>query len=169
MKLIYCLMLLLSLQDVWAQSEKRKKKVYQVQITQLSGTKSKGIFYGLDDSSLRIATVKKRDTTFQDIPIVEIDRFFVRRKGVIGTSIAIGALVGAVVGLATYKEPDCEPGSFMCLDFGPGPPMGSGAAIGGLVGAGIGLSLMKKWEIKGDKERLDLLRPQLRQYCFTCN
>jgi hypothetical protein len=168
MKLICCMILILTFQNGLSQSIKKKRKAYQIQITNLDGTKSAGIFHSVDDSTFRIASIKRRDTTFQSIPVVEINKFLIRKKGVIGTSMAIGMFTGAVIGFATYKEPDCDPASF-CFDFGPGPPMGIGAGIGALMGAAIGVSLIKKWEIKGSKERFDELRPQLMQYCFACN
>lgn len=169
MKLICCMVLILSFQFGFSQITEKKRKVYLIQVTHLDGANSKGIFYSMDDSIFRVAKVNKRDTSFQNIPVVEINKCLIRKKGIIGTSMAIGMFAGAVIGFATYKEPDCEPGSFLCLDFGPGPPAGTGAAIGGLVGLAVGASIVKRLEINGSKERFDELRPQLMQYCFTCN
>ena len=60
----------------------------------------------------------------------------------VGLGFLVGAATGAVLGLASYQEPDCSQ-SFICLDFGPGFAALAGAVvfsvpgmvIGGIVGA----------------------------------
>ena len=137
-------------------------------ITHLDGSRSKGIFYNLNDSAFTISNSMNGDTTFQQIPIRNIKIFFVRQKGIVGKGAAIGMVAGSLIGFATYQPVDCGPDDLLCFDFGPGPPIGAGAAIGGLVGMAVASGIVKKWEIKGDPERINKIRPRLKKYCMKC-
>jgi hypothetical protein len=138
-------------------------------ITYMDGTKKKGLFHSMSDSTLTIYNIRNRDTTFQQVQVSGIKRFFTRENGIIGKGAAIGIVAGGLVGLATYQPADCGPDDLFCLDFGPGPPMGTGAIIGGLVGMGIASGIVKKWEINGDVERFNKIRPRLKKYCKACH
>jgi hypothetical protein len=167
MKYVRLIILIFCFQSGLSQSAK-KKKVYRIMITYLDGTKTKGIFHNMSDSTFTISNSRNGDTTFQQIPVIKIKRFFTKQKGIVGKGAGIGIVVGSLIGLATYQPVDCGPDDIFCLDFGPGPPMGGGAVIGGLVGMGIGASIMKKWEINGDVERFNKIRSRLGKYCLKC-
>jgi hypothetical protein len=55
-----------------------------------------------------------------------------------GLGFAYGAGIGTVLGLVTYRKPDCSAGGF-CLDFGPGADAAVGAVVFGTLGTMIGL------------------------------
>jgi hypothetical protein len=163
-----CLLLLIFFFQTGISQSAKKKKIYRIMITCLDGTKTKGIFHNMSDSTLTIFNSRNGDTTFQQIQVSRIKRFFTREKGIVGKGAGIGIVVGSLIGLATYKPVDCGPDDMFCLDFGPGPPMGTGAVIGGLVGMGIATGIVKKWEINGDAERFNKIRSRLKKYCMTC-
>lgn len=164
MKLLCFILITLSFQVGLSQSATKKKSVYRIHITHLNGKTTRGFFQNMTDSTLRVARVEMKDTTFKDVSISEIKRFFVRKNGIVRGSIAIGLLAGSLIGLSTYDPcVDCF------IDLGPGPPLVAGAVIGGFVGTAVGLSIVKKWEIEGSREQYQQLKPQLLKYCAACN
>lgn len=84
-----------------------------------------------------------------------------RRKGAMSKGLGIGLLsgiaVGAVIGLASYKDPGPE----AWFDLGPGFSALGGAMIGGVVGGlvGVGVSASSaKYKINGSKDNFRSMR-----------
>jgi hypothetical protein len=165
MRCLCCFILILAFFPAWSQ-RKAKKKVFITRITLMNKKSVKGLIYELHDDAIRMAVIEKKDTVFQNINITDIKKITSHRKGVMPSTIVGGMLAGAIVGLATYEEPDCDG---FCFDFGPEMPMAVGAVMGGFVGTCVGLGLHKAFTLNAKQEAYERVKPQLAKYCYRCN
>jgi hypothetical protein len=90
-----------------------------------------------DSLTVQSPDVGTRSVAIADITMLEVSRG-VRgngRRGMLYGSV-IGLGLGAVVGAATYKKPDCNT-TFLC-PAGPAIDITAGALVGGVVGLAVG-------------------------------
>lgn len=98
-----------------------------------------------------------KDSGTVALPTAQLSRLEVSRgrrtQKVRGAGIGFlsGAVIGALVGLATYEDPSCSGEAWVCLDFGPQFDAAVGATLLGGVGALVGTMM-------GSRER-ELWRP----------
>ena len=97
----------------------------------------------------------------KDIKVIKI-----RKKSMAGNGFLLGGSVGALIGLAAYREPT---GGMFTIDLGPGPTALGGGIVGGLIGLVIGLVAGKDKTIQIEgmsdseiKEALEKLRKKAR-------
>jgi len=152
-------------------------KLFKLTITKTDGGIQRGYFYGVSDSAvslLRYNSAWRPRAGIQSIPAGDINHFMastvekmsVQRKKSTGRGILVGCIsgvvVGAITGAITHKE---NPGGW---DFGPGVDAVAGGTIGllggGIIGGIIGAVVKKKFVIGGNKEKLQLIRPELQAY-----
>lgn len=83
-----------------------------------------------------------QDASINSIPIASLVemRNFKKSQFLKGAGIGFlaGAAAGALIGWATYEEPQPSPESFILLDFGPGANALAGGVVGGLGGLLLG-------------------------------
>jgi hypothetical protein len=134
-----------------------KKVIYRISITKMDGKIKPGYLRSVSDSTLTISAKHNKLTPEQVLAYSEISVIKIRKHRAIlngwllGT--AGGATLGAIIGRATYQEPECS--GFICVDFGPGFQTLGGGIIGGLAGGVIGISVgskSKKIKLSGDKK-----------------
>ena len=111
-----CILLLCST-FVYAQTGSSRIKIYNAQI-KLCEHKAllKGFFYGFSDSTIIIAhAISKKDLIShqfrrEEIAISNIKWIKIRRKGAVGTSAFLGAVIGGTAGaIMGYNSGDDEP------------------------------------------------------------
>lgn len=163
------ILLLILITEVHAQ-QSRNGKVYQMKITTKEGLVKKGYLLGVQDSIILLNTNPYVNHPFE-IKADQVKTIRIHRKGGVWRGAAIGAGVGAlagyIIGYAAHQEPDCDPGSFFCIDFGPEYSGLSGMSIGFLIGGGIGAlagASSKKFELNGNQNSFQLIRPELSKY-----
>lgn len=171
--------------DTVAGNLPKEQKVKYVVKFQLTGEKTRsGSLYTTGDSSLVIAKTKKwfypKTTRTETIPVKQILEVQVKRSGLTGKSVligmGIGALIGGIIGSATYEP--CVPNSsspfsqLQCVgDLGPGIPILGGVLIGIPIGAlagGIsGAFMMKTYPINGSRSTYAAQRVKLKRLSIT--
>jgi hypothetical protein len=146
-----------------------KKKVYKLKIIDKNESALKGYLISVRDSTLHLNERLDGSGAFE-VKTDQIKLIKVRRKGSIGKGIAIGAATGGVlgyiIGYASYQEPDCT-GTFFCFDYGPESDGAAGMTLGILIGGTIGGIVggsSKKFEINGDQNSFELIKPELSKY-----
>jgi len=159
------IVLLILMTEVNAQ-QSLKRKIYQMKIINQDGSVVKGNLARIDDGNLFLSS----DRGLLEVKTDQIRMIKVRRKGSVGKGIGIGAgtgaLLGYIIGYSSYEEPDCT-GTWFCIDYGPETEgmagMTLGILLGGTVGGTIGSS-SKKFEINGNQNSFDLIKPELSKY-----
>ncbi len=142
-----------------------KKTIYRTRIEFLNGEIAKGYLFALNDSNIQISTSFKpfSDTIFA---IHQIKKISLRKKNAKGNGFLIGmasgAVVGAVIGYASYSPPPPCVGGF-CINLFDGPDYSAlgGAILGSLTGGMLGLAAgarYKKYVINGDIAKYNNLR-----------
>jgi len=104
--ILSAIVLLCSLNVLFAQEPNKKNKAYKVWVSKLDNSKVvKGTLLEANDESLIIIGKKKTEIMVKDIHKIKI-----RRKGKVGKGAAIGAGVGVatglVIGFASGDDPD---------------------------------------------------------------
>jgi hypothetical protein len=142
-----------------------EKVIYRLSIVKLDGKIMTGYLRSVSDTALILTAKPNVLTPEQQLSYSEIDVIKIRKhrailKGwLLGT--AGGAAVGAIIGRATYEEPEC---TGFCFDLGPGVQTFAGGIIGGLAGGVIGISVgskSKKVKLSGDKNAFTAAREEL--------
>ncbi|KAB2880132.1 hypothetical protein F9K33_06530 [bacterium] len=85
------------------------------------------------DSVVFVTTTTEHKTSIESISHLSKIKKSKAGKGM-GIGFLGGVVIGGLVGLSTYKEPEPDPEGFGNWDFGPGPSLVAGALIGGLLG-----------------------------------
>lgn len=146
----------------------------------MEGEIHKGYLSHLNDSTFYISVVpvlfgapdQRNKNRFSYPAIAQV---ILKRKGNVGKGILLGTLsgaaIGAIIGLVTYQEPDCGPGTWFCLDFGPGFSALGGGIIGafggGLIGGIAGASAKKTFSIGGKKEKYDAMKMSVLERAYS--
>ena len=147
-----------------------KNKIYKLRVFITDGKVKSGYLRELNDSVIVISPQPVLRSKTESIPLKSIksvrarDRHALWRGTLLGA--AGGALLGALIGVATYEPTDCT-GAFICLDFGPGYNAAGGAVIGALSGAVIGLaagSSSKEIKLNEGQDSSKLISGELGQY-----
>jgi outer membrane lipoprotein SlyB len=89
-----------------------------------------------------------------------------------GYGALAGVAVGAVIGYATYSEPEHQPGQWFTLNFGPGLNAAAGGVVGlllgGVIGGSVAVSSSKPDEIpltnRTHKQRVLILGSLVQKY-----
>jgi hypothetical protein len=122
-----------------AQSDAAHHKFYYAIINYTNGARVKSILYDVSDSALLIQG--KPGTLIYQLSYYDIDKIKIRKKGSAGTGILVGTgsgiLVGSIIGLASYKQPEPASNGWGSITYDPGP--GGSAIAGGIFGAIGGL------------------------------
>jgi len=146
------LILLLFSTLVFAQAEKAKIKIYKTKVKLMNNKKViKGTFYAFNDSIIMLIDAKRTYDIihnrfhFRKIPIKNVKKLKVRRKGQVGTFVLLGAIVGATSGTihGLIQGDDLTPCNRWggCLSAGDKAIMYAlpfsiiGATLGGIIGA----------------------------------
>lgn len=153
---------------------------YKTELVTVDGEIQKGYLSHLNDSTFYISDVPvlfgspdQRNKNRFSYPVIA--QVSLRPKGSVGRGILFGALggaaIGALIGLVTYQEPDCELGSWVCIDFGPGFSALGGGIIGtfggGLIGGIAGASAKKTFSIGGKKEKFDAMKMSVLERAYS--
>jgi len=153
---ITIIVLMCSLNILFAQKSKEKIKVHKVWISKIDNTKViKGVLFEVNDEYLKIIDKHSKEIIVKasDIGIIKI-----RRKGKVGKGALIGGLTGlgtgALIGLASGDDPDRTVDGWFFGDFTytvHGTSAGTKAAIWGVTlgaaGSVVGAILGTKKEI----------------------
>jgi len=173
MKLIAISFLLICFSYSVAQEIPDKFRIYKTKVRLLDERKSiHGIFYSLNDTSIVLGNMLMKTNYYENnfetvnIPIENIKRLSVRRKGKEGRSIVtglgIGALFGVILGYSSGdwdSEPQYHPDSeayFFGTAFGI-----FGAGIGAIVGMPSA-----QYRINGDQNSYVKYREKLNKYAI---
>ena len=147
---------------VYGQGEKRK--IYKVWVEFNDDRENvKGKLIRMNDSTLVMQYWKEEKE--EEINIQEIYRLKFRKNRAIGKGVGLGVGIGVLAGvIAGLAEGDDEPGFIALSAEQKAGGYGVGLApIGAGIGAAIG-SLKKKYEINGDQETYERLKPELSKY-----
>ena len=151
-------------------SNVNRAKVYKLKVFTKSNRVKSGYLRSLNDSTMVISSQPLFDSPLESISYKSIAFIRVRgRQSLWKTSLlgaAGGALLGSMIGLATYEKPDCS-NAFVCIDFGPGFNMVAGAFFGGVSGALIGLaagSSSRKIQIKQNQNSGGYIYGEMTRY-----
>lgn len=157
-----------------------RKIALKTLLVSMDGKKHKGYLSHLNDSSVYISDVQiiygNPDTRAQKKFVYsDISQISLRRKGSIARGYLFGtlggAVIGAIIGLATYQKPNCDPNAWFCFDFGPGVDALGGGLIGalggGLAGGIIGAAGKKAFKIGGKKENIDAFKMSVLQRAYN--
>jgi hypothetical protein len=151
-----------------------KQKAFKMKITTKDGSFKRGYLLSMQDSTVYLNEnpddAEPFEVKFDQIKTIRIRRKHSIRRG-IGIGMGTGALVGFIIGYASYEKPDCSGGS-LCFDFGPEYDGFAGMALGGLIGGAIGGiagAASKKIEINGDQNSFELIKPELAKYQIQFN
>ena len=144
------------------------QKRYIVHVALKSGETLKGVLIRTTKDSL---TIQKKIRNLPPIRLgaSEIKSIRIRKRGSmrlgLGIGAGTGAIIGGIIGYASYTPPDCS-NSLFCFDFGPEfDTIGGGligAAAGSLVGLAIG-SAGKEFIVEGDQTRFDLFADEFKK------
>jgi len=172
------IVLLCSLNVLFAQEQKKKFKVSKVWVSKIDNSKVvKGILLEANDESLRIFGKKNSEII---VKIKDVSKLKVRRKGKVGRGAAIGAATGAVtgiiIGFASGDDPDktVDGNWFFGAYTVEGTPAGEKAAswavglgiAGTVVGAVVG-SLKKVFLINGDTSKYQMYFDEIQSYSMN--
>ena len=140
-------------------------KAYHARIELKGGSTVKGFILNLNDSSIQLYRGKgpNNDTTLN---VSQIKILSLRIKNAPGrrflAGFALGAVLGAGIGYATYSTPECNGG--FCIDFGPSYSALGGAFLGSIGGGLIGLLTGLNYNhfgINGDVTKYQELRTKM--------
>lgn len=145
----------------YVSAQETKLKKMKVIIVDTSGIRSTGYLSGFSDSTIKLsAAVTKPGTSTFNYNYANIGDITIKRKGSVPKGILIGALTGALIGVAAgFIEGDDKEGwiMFSAADkaliygvFGGGIGAGAGA-IGGAI-------VRKKFIIGGNKQKFNLMK-----------
>jgi hypothetical protein len=161
-KVIYVLVLLLTVSGAQGQNRPTRKITLITHITETNKNKTTGFLHSVTDSGIFLMDLKKpvytdveRSKLYKIEPQL-IEAVTMRKprqiaKGA-GFGILAGAIGGALIGLATYRDPG--PGAW--FDFGPGFNALGGAGIGIIAGGVTGIIVSihpKRYRISGAKTK----------------
>jgi hypothetical protein len=185
-RILFILPLLLFMQISVAQ-KKSNVKLFMTKFYSKDAAPKVAVIIGLKDSTIQVITVKdaKAKTagdrlTSEEIPVNSITRLRITRVGGIKTGAltggAVGLVLGAVIGNATYTPCDDTPG-FLGSDcdwelFDRGDSTIFGAIVGAQLGAGIGILIGasgKTIVLNGDITAYQKTKTQLEKYQLTSN
>ena len=144
---------------VFAQETKLIKM--KVTIVDTNGIRSTGYLSGFSDSTINLtAAATKPGTSTLNYNYSKIGDITIKRKGSVPKGILIGALTGALIGVAAgFIEGDDKEGWIMfsaadkALIYGA-----AGGGIGAGAGAIAGAIVKKRFIIGGNKQKFDLMK-----------
>lgn len=141
--------------NVFAQTGSEISNVF-IRVYDLDGRKiAKGKIYSIPGSSIELT----RKNEVQEIPLNRIGS--IRTKHSAGNNVLIGAAIGGSV-MAVAGAASADPDAWI-LAYSTGEGAAAGAILGGAAGAAIGgitvlFKRSKKYEINGDKEKLETFK-----------
>ncbi len=162
---ILVIVLLCSLNTMFAQKSKKKIKVYKVWISKIDNSKIiKGNLYEVNDESLKIIGNRYSEII---VDVKDIHKIKIRKKGKIGKGAGIGALTGiatgALIGFVSGDDPDeiIDGGWLFGTYSSHGTSAGEKAAIWG-VSLGAAGSIVGA--VLGTKKEIFLIDGDIKKY-----
>ena len=141
--------------------QETKPKKMKVTIVDTNGIRSTGYLKGFSDSTINLsAAVPKPGTSTLDYNYSNIGDITIKRKGSVPKGILIGALTGALIGVAAgFIEGDDKEGWIM---FSAAEKAAMYGLLGGGIGTGAGaiggVLVRKRFIIGGNKQKFDLMK-----------
>jgi hypothetical protein len=111
----------------------KERRGVKLIVTKKNGQLIEGELITVKPNSLLLLNTEGKDVS---VGIADIKVIRIVKKSQVGNGFLLGGSVGALIGLAAYREPT---GGMFTIDLGPGATALGGGIVGGLIGLVIGL------------------------------
>lgn len=160
MKKLLITVIILAIQFIGYSQEGTSKNVkprpFNITIKETSGKTLRGILGRATPDSLYVTMHNQPSGSYYQLTPEQLENITLRRKGVMGKSILIGAGLGIITGVIVALSEGDDPLEEFYLGMSTGEKVAAyGLGLGGagaVVGTIVGLAAHKKFVIKGKKE-----------------